>query len=208
MDDSSTVPTLVHAAEQGDPVAWKDLVHRYTPLVASVIQRFGLRGYDAEDVVQTVWLRLVEHLGDLREPRALPMWIIRITRNECLRLLRTSHRTEPFDPMNEREIADCADTPEFEERLVRVEHHQALLAAFAELPDQHRDLLLLLMAEPPVSYAEISRRLGIPEGSIGPTRARALKRLRECPSIARWRESGNETNGTGGEGRDRATLGR
>src|SRR5688572_30188836 len=107
MDDSSTVPTLVHAAELGDPVAWKDLVHRYTPLVASVIQRFGLRGYDAEDVVQTVWLRLVEHLGDLREPRALPMWIITITRNECLRLLRTSQRTEPFDPMNEREIADC-----------------------------------------------------------------------------------------------------
>jgi RNA polymerase sigma factor (sigma-70 family) len=208
MDDLPTVPALVQAAEQGDQAAWKALVDRYTPLVGSVIQRFRLRGYDAEDVVQTVWLRLVEHLRDLREPRALPMWIITITRNECLRLLRTSQRSQPFDPTDERETVECAETPELDARLLRAERHQALLAAFAELPDHQRELLLLLVAETPVPYSEISRRLGIPVGSIGPTRARALERLRACPLIAEWQESEHGSGSKGGGGHDFATLGR
>jgi RNA polymerase sigma factor (sigma-70 family) len=208
MDEEPTVPALVQAAEHGDEAAWRALVDRYTPLVASVVQRYRLRGSDAEDVVQTVWLRLVEHLGDLREPRALPMWIITITRNESLRLIRTSQRTQPFDPTDERETPTVAEQPDLDEALVRTQRHEALLAAFAELPDQQRELLLLLVAEPPVPYAEISQRLGIPVGSIGPTRARAIRRLRECPLIAEWQETGTGFSTKGGGGHDRATVGR
>src|SRR5687768_6246105 len=105
---TSDVTALVRAAGQGDQTAWADLVDRYAPLVASVVHGFRLPPHDAEDVLQTVWLRLVEHLGDLREPRALPMWIITTTRNECLRLLRRGQRSRPFDPLDEREPAALA----------------------------------------------------------------------------------------------------
>jgi RNA polymerase sigma factor (sigma-70 family) len=204
MADSSTVTGLVVAAERGDQSAWRALVDRYTPLVASIVQGFRLQAHDAEDVHQTVWLRLVEHLGDLREPRALPRWIITITRNESLRLLKTTGRTRPFDPLTEHETVDTADHVEPDQDLLKAAQHQVLLAAFAELPDHQRDLLLLLVADPPVPYAEISKQLGIPLGSIGPTRARALQRLRESPLIAEWRES----DPNGGGQRDIATLGR
>ncbi|MEU8664795.1 RNA polymerase sigma factor, partial [Actinoplanes philippinensis] len=85
MNESFDVTDLVAAAVDGDEAAWKDLVARFTPLVASVAHGFRLHGTDVDDVAQTVWLRLLEHLGDLREPRALPMWIITTSRNECLR---------------------------------------------------------------------------------------------------------------------------
>src|SRR5687767_4838404 len=138
MNDGPAVTALVQAAGEGDQTAWKALVARYTPLVVSVMQGFRLQGHDADDVSQTVWLRLVEHLDSLREPRALPMWIITITRNECLRLIKTSKRTRPFDPLDEREGIDQPDRVELDEHLLKVDRHQALLAAFAELPDHQR----------------------------------------------------------------------
>src|SRR3954453_7135998 len=123
MSDPLTVPELVSAAAQGDERAWRALVNRYTPLVASVTMGFRLHGHDLEDVVQTVWLRLVEHLGDLRDPRALPIWIITTTRNECVRLLKIGQRTRPFDPTVERVELRPAETVDFDERLVNAERH-------------------------------------------------------------------------------------
>lgn len=211
MDESPTVCQLVAAAGHGDEDAWQALVARYTPLVASVIHGFRLSRADAEDVGQTVWLRLVEHLDALRDPQALPAWVITTTRHECLRLLRSGRRTEAVDPtaghgeLDTAEAVRCeplarADLREPDEQVLRNERHHALLAAFAELPDYQRDLLLLLIDDPPVPYHEISRRLGIPVGSIGPTRARALQRLRECPLIADWRESTGSPDTLGGRG--------
>ncbi|MEU4423102.1 sigma-70 family RNA polymerase sigma factor [Actinoplanes sp. NPDC024001] len=179
MVDTSTVTALVAAAGEGDAGAWKALVERYAPLVASVIVKHRLFGADAEDVAQTVWLRLVEHLRDLREPRALPMWLITISRNECVRVLKAGRRLRPVDPTTENDIYS-GEATEPDQALLDGERNQILLAAFAELSDRHRELLLLLTADPPISYSEISRRLGVPVGSIGPTRARALRRLREC----------------------------
>ena len=207
MNDTLTVTALVQAAGEGDPGAWKSLVERYTPLVASVIVGYRLRGPDVEDVVQTVWLRLIEHLGDLREPRALPMWLITTARNECVRVLKAGQRTQLFDPLEERDDLLRGEDVDLDERLLAAERHQLLLAAFGELPEHHRELLLLLMADPPVPYAEISSRLGIPVGSIGPTRARALQRLRETPQFAASQKS-DRANGTRrGDGHDFATLG-
>ncbi|MDI6104928.1 sigma-70 family RNA polymerase sigma factor [Actinoplanes sp. NEAU-A12] len=218
MNESFDLTDLVPAAAGGDEAAWQSLVARYTPLVASVAYGFRMRGPDLDDVAQTVWLRLVEHLGRLQEPRALPMWIITTARNECLRQIKASRRTRPFDPVGEGTayagspaagLAPLAGAApgDPDEHLVRAARHQALLAGLAELPEHQRDLLLLLIEDPPLPYAEISHRLDIPIGSIGPTRARALQRLRACPQITGWLESPAGDSEKGARGHDHAELG-
>lgn len=181
MDDNIT--DLVHAAVDGDEDAWRRLVQRYLPLVKSVIRSHGLSEPDGKDVSQILWLRLVEHLKDLREPQALPGWIRTTTRNECIQLLRNARRAVPVGASVEPELVPV-DVRELDADLLRAERHQALLEAFAELPEHQRNVLVLLAADPPLSYVEISRRLSIPIGSVGPTRARALSRLRECAAVA------------------------
>jgi RNA polymerase sigma factor (sigma-70 family) len=212
VNETLSVPALVAAAADGDEAAWRDIVDRYTPLVASVAYTFRLTRTDIDDVAQTVWERLLQHLGDLREPRALPKWISTTTRNECLRVMRTGKRTRPYDPVGDGTVYDAVDnrTPaaEPDEELIRSGRHQALLAALAELPAHQRDLILLLIADPPLSYATISERLGIPVGAIGPTRARAIRRMRECPRIAEWRSETIDNGTEGGPGHDYAALGR
>ncbi len=181
-----TLAELVHAAAQRDKDAWDEIVVRFHPLVMSVTARYRLREQDAADVSQTLWLRLVQHLSTLREPAALPGWIVTTTRNECLRVLRIRQRTGTFDPLLEppRSRGPAEEPSQVDEDLMRDERHDALLGAFAELSGRHRELLELLLADPPVSYAEISERLDIPVGAIGPTRARALQKLRRSPALA------------------------
>lgn len=186
-----TIADLVQAAMAGDEDAWRQLVERYLPLVKSVIRSLGLFGQDAQDVSQILWLRLVEHLKDLREPRALPGWIRTTTRNECTQLLRNARRAVPVGASVEPETVTVT-AGELDADLLRAERHQALLQAFAELPEHQRKLLVLLTADPPLSYAEVGRRLGMPSGSIGPTRARALKNLRESAAVAGLIETNTE----------------
>ena len=104
---------IVAAAARGDQSAWNDLVERYTPLALSVIRRYRLAGHDAADVNQTLWLRLVEHLHEIRDPQALPKWIVTTTSNECLRLLRSARRTRPVDPLA-ADLAGEADQAELD----------------------------------------------------------------------------------------------
>jgi RNA polymerase sigma factor (sigma-70 family) len=186
MIDSADLVDLVAAAAAGDQAAWDQLVERFLPLVRHVVRSFRLAEHDVEDVSQLVWLRLVEHLGDIREPRALPGWISTTARNASLALLRARRTTTPI----EDDIIGFEEDPT--EALYREQRREALLQGLAELPERHRDLLLLLLADPPVPYGEISRRLGIPIGSIGPNRARALQKLRETRSMAALMQSGAE----------------
>jgi RNA polymerase sigma factor (sigma-70 family) len=182
MDQPRDVATLVDGARRGDQRTWDELVERFLPLVSAVIARHRLRGADAADVNQTVWLRLVEHLDGLREPRALPGWIATTTRHECLRSIDRSKRSFPVDP----QVPSCLDRAEDDDLivdLITLERQQALRAALTELPDGRRELLTLLLADPPLPYREISGRLGIPVGSIGPTRARALEQLRNSTAL-------------------------
>jgi RNA polymerase sigma factor (sigma-70 family) len=183
MDESSSVPDLVAAARDGDQNAWNAIVDRFLPLVTGVVARHRLFGADAEDVNQTVWLKLVEHLGRLREPEALAGWIATTTRHECLALLRRRSRCSPVDPGSygvfDRDPEQC----HLGDDLLREERHQALRDGLRELPEDRRRLLLMLISDPPPSYNEISRTLGIPVGSIGPTRARALDHLRSTGAI-------------------------
>jgi RNA polymerase sigma factor (sigma-70 family) len=180
--DEGPVSVLVAAALDGDHTSWNRLVERYTPLVLSIVRRHRLQASDAEDVVQTVWLRLVEHLGGIRQPAALPGWIITTARNECLHVIRNAKHVAPTD-LGEKGWPESVGDPAIDTDLLEDERHQALLIALAELPDRQRDLLLLLIEDPRLSYEEISHCLGLPVGSIGPTRARALARIRAHPTV-------------------------
>lgn len=187
MDTSDPLATLVPAAREGDQHAWNTIVDRFLPLVGAIIRRHRLSEADGDDVSQTVWLRLVEHLDALREPDALPGWIRTTTRNECLRLLAIRGRVRPVDPQDNGGFPDVAadGAAGLDEDLLAAERRQALREALAELPAGRRDLLLLLLTDPPLAYEEISARLGIPIGSIGPTRARALEQLRRTRAVRR-----------------------
>ena len=181
--ERTDVVLLVNAAQQGDEAAWGEIVDRYTPLVVSVVLRYRLSPAELQDVAQTVWLRLIEHLGDLREPRALPMWLITTAKREALRSAKASSRVRLTDPQDDDWSARFVIEDDQDADLVRDERQAALLEGFATLSPRQRELLMILSEDPPVPYAEISRRTGIPVGAIGPTRARAVARLRQTPAV-------------------------
>jgi RNA polymerase sigma factor (sigma-70 family) len=172
------VDILVKSALAGGELAWREIVRRYSPLVLSVCRRHGLSGSDADDVTGNVWLRLVVSLGTLREPAALPGWLATTSRNECLQLLR-ARRHDVLDGEVD-EVAPAVSVA----GLVAAEERAVVRAALATLPDRDRTLLTMLFADPPMPYAEISARLGMPVGAIGPTRQRCLARMRRVPSVA------------------------
>jgi RNA polymerase sigma factor (sigma-70 family) len=201
-DDDSPIDFLVAAAAEGNPEAWHELVDRYSHLLVSVIRRYRLSPAVTEDVAQTVWLRLVEHLSALREPRALPMWIITTGNREAMRVLTAEHRSQPHDPLSTVWSQSTAVNAEPDQELLRAERHEALLAGLAELPARSRELLLLMMHDPAPSYAEISRLTGIPVSSIGPTRIRALDRLRRTSPIRAHMSSSGQRAVSGGDRRD------
>ena len=174
---------LVTRAGTGDKQAWDMLVERYAPLIWSICCRYQL-GADAEDISQSVWLRLVGQLDKIRDPASLPGWLATTTRRECLRLLGAAR-----GPLADGYVVDAEAVPDeqartAEEELLTAERHAALREAFWDLPPCGQQLMLLLIEDPPVTYEEISARLGIPVGSIGPTRRRCLDKLRRHPAIA------------------------
>lgn len=175
----SPVPLLENAA-RGAEWAWRDIVGRYSSLVLSVCAQYRLGNADAQDVSGAVWLRLVANLTHIREPEALPGWLRTTTRHECLRLLRHQNRQVPTDDPLLGELTE----PAFDAGLVGAERRAAARHACARLPVRDRELLALLFCDPPKSYREISATLGIPVGSIGPSRARCLARVRRMPAIA------------------------
>lgn len=178
----TALPELVAAATSGDRAAWNSLVERFEPLVASVIRRYRLTESDGDDVRQTLWLRLVEHLKNLREPRALPGWIATTTRNEAWRVLSANRRVQQVDPQVDNRL-NKIDQAELDENLISLERRRAVHEGLLDLRSEHRELMLLLFADSKVSYQQLSLRLGIPVGSIGPTRARCLNRLQANTAI-------------------------
>jgi RNA polymerase sigma factor (sigma-70 family) len=145
--------------------------------------RHQLDRQSIDDIGQSVWLLLIENISRLREPAALPGWLATTTRRECLRALRASgrHGMEVPELVEQLPSSGSAD---IEQEIIGAELHAALRAAFAELPAGCRELLSMLISDPPLGYARISSKLGIPMGSIGPTRARCLARLRRSRSLA------------------------
>ena len=172
--DVGDLERTLTAAASGDASAWSVLRERYAARVRSVARRHRLASHDVEDVLQTTWLRLLEHADRIREPRALGGWLETTARRESLRLVDGARREWPTDQecMPEAEDAPPAESVSEDERCA------ALASALTALPLRHQELMSLLLAEPAPSYAEIARRLDMPIGSIGPIRARCLERLR------------------------------
>jgi RNA polymerase sigma factor (sigma-70 family) len=167
MRDDPVVTGLVTSARNGDKQAWEALVDRYAPLIWSICRSYRLGRAD--------------HLDRIRDPAALPGWLVTTTRRECGRIMRglqaAGNAPEPEKIPDEQ-------TRMAEDELLAAELSSALREAFAHLPPCCQQLLALLIEDPPVSYAEISARLGIPVGSIGPSRGRCLDKLRRHPAIA------------------------
>jgi RNA polymerase sigma factor (sigma-70 family) len=184
MFDDPTVVTLVLAARDGDAEAWNEIVERYAPLVWSVCRRYGLSRQDADDVGQTVWLSLFEHLGAIREPAALPGWLARTTRNECIRVLRLTGQRERTERSALPDQGADSEYDHVEDELERARLHLALREAFDQLRPECRELLSRLFREARPAYLRIGSELGMKVGSIGPTRQRCLAELRRSPTLA------------------------
>jgi RNA polymerase sigma factor (sigma-70 family) len=189
--------SLVYGSIDGDENGWNELVRRYAGLIAGVVRRYRIPDADIQDVSQLVWLRLIEHLRHIREPDALPGWIVTTTSRECQRWLRSTSRSLPIDPVVMSRLEAVEDR--VGESLLRAERRQVLVDAVAELEPHHRELLLLLLADPPCPYGEISRILRIPIGSIGPTRSRILDKLRATAAVRNYLQTTDGAAQTGGE---------
>ena len=173
---------LLAAAAAGNRPAWNNIVELFTPLVSSVVRRYRLTDSDGDDVRQELWLKLVRHLDDLREPRALPGWILTTTRNEALRVLRAQRRIDLVDPLIESQLGQVHSIA-LDEGLLQQERCQAMRTALGTLKVEHQQLILVAFADPDISYRQIGRWLGMPIGSIGPTRARCLEKLRNTAAV-------------------------
>ena len=169
---------LVEAARAGNSQAWDALVARFLNRVWAVARAHRLSAADAEDVVQVTWLRLVTHLDTIREPDRVGAWLATTARHECLRVLRKSGRQVLVGDEDRLEPTDVAPAP-VDARVLVTERDAALWHAVSTLSPKCQRLLRTLMADPEPTYEEVSSALDMPIGSIGPTRARCLKHLRE-----------------------------
>lgn len=176
VDDDAAA--LLARARDGDQAAWNTLVEQYTGLMWSVARAFRLDTATAGDAIQTTWLRLVEHLDRIQDPERLGGWLATTVRRECLQVLRRNTR-ERIAPGGDAGL-DAIDTEAepLDAALLADERDAALWRAFREIPDRCQRLLRVLIATPPPSYEQVAAALDIPIGSIGPTRARCLARLR------------------------------
>jgi RNA polymerase sigma factor (sigma-70 family) len=166
---------LVSDAASGDRDAWNALVREFGGMIWAVARAHRLNDADARDVSQATWLRLFEHLGKIREPARVGAWLATTARRECLRVLRGSERRVLYgDEAPEHESRDTAP----DDAVLLSERDVALWRSFRRLRESDQSLLRLLIADPAPGYEEIAAALDMPIGSIGPTRARALERLR------------------------------
>jgi RNA polymerase sigma factor (sigma-70 family) len=175
---------LIERCRAGDGSAWAALVHRYQRLVHAIVRRIGLDEHAAADVFQTVFSRLLEHLPRLTDPSRLQAWIVTTAKREALLQRRRGQRhvsmtredDEDGVTSTEWDLAD--ESPTAEHVLGELQQLNRMRHALEQLDPRSRDLIELLFRDDALPYEEVSRRLGIPVGSIGPTRARCLQKLR------------------------------
>ena len=195
MRDHLSLTDLVTRARNGDTQAWDALVDRYAPLIWSICRRYQLADADAGRAGHSVWAQLADQLDTIRDPAALPGWLATTTRRECGRTLRAAQGTHDAALAPDAPIVPGDHATAAEQELPMAERHMALREAFAHLPPCCQQLIILLTQNPPMSYAEVSARLGIPARSIGPTRRRCLDKLRRYPAIAALISADPQTTG-------------
>jgi RNA polymerase sigma factor (sigma-70 family) len=183
--DPDEISGLTRAAAGGDASAWAGLVERFGGLVWSVTRRYNLGAADAADVFQTAWLRLAEHICRLENPEHVGAWLATTARHESLRVARGAARVLPTDDAAVFDHGRIDDyTPELavldaEQEIIDSARTARVWCAYHQLTGRCRELLSVLMASPPPNYVEVAAALNMPVGSIGPTRARCLQRLRD-----------------------------
>jgi RNA polymerase sigma factor (sigma-70 family) len=170
---------IVSAAAAGDAAALRSLVDRFDRALRSVTRFYRLSQWDADDIIQTTWLAFLEHGRTLREPSAVSGWLMTTARRQSLRLLQRRMREQPTDDPT---LGDNLDGDPHDE-LLAAEQRAALLGALEELPLRKRRLMTLLVAKPDMSYEEVGETLGMPIGSIGPTRLRSISHLRDSSKL-------------------------
>lgn len=178
---------LVRRALEGDARAWELIVERHQSLLWWTARQFRLGSDDAADVVQLTWLRCLEHLHQLVDEAALGGWLVTICRRECYRLVTRRGAEVPLAEWEEERVAEGwfgGGSPDPCDLVARRDERARLRQAIEQLPARPRAVLHALLAEPDRGYAEIARELRVPIGSLGPTRNRALARLRADPGLA------------------------
>lgn len=178
---------LVRRALAGDARAWELIVERHQSLLWWMARQFRLGTEDAADVVQLTWLRCLEHLHQLTDETALGSWLVTICRRECCRLVSRRGAEVLLGELEEPRATSpdwfVAGAPDPCEVVSRADEHSRLRVAIENLPPRPRSVLTALLAGESEGYAEIARQLGVPIGSLGPTRSRALARLRADPGL-------------------------
>ncbi len=176
---------LVGRIRTGDGSAWRELVDQYEPLLRRLARQYRLSGQDAEDAIQLTWLRCLEHIDQITHADRLRGWLATVCRRESLRLA-TKRRREMA--LGEQTVTRLVDEGQEEHdpgaEMARRDERDRLSRAITALPEQQRRVLIELLKEEGRSYLDLSRRLGLPVGSIGPTRQRAIARLRQDPRLA------------------------
>jgi RNA polymerase sigma factor (sigma-70 family) len=175
-DRAIRVAALVDAARQGSDEALGQLVTEFSPLLWQVARAAGLGASDAEDVLQVTWMRLLEHLDDIRTPSALAGWLVVTTKREAWRVRAAGRRQLPADQESFAELPD--ERPGSEEQVIVEDQHRRLWAAFRQLSPRCQELLRIVAFVPRPDYATVAAELGMQIGSIGPTRGRCLAKLR------------------------------
>jgi len=176
---------LVAGIRTGDESAWRAMTGQYEPLLRWLARRCGLSAEDAGDAVQLTWLRCVEHIDQLTDAGKLHTWLVTICRRECIRMATRARREVPLEATDLTRLIDDGHEAcdPWAETALRDQCHRLYLAIMA-LPGRQRAVLVELLRREDQSYLDLSRRLGLPVGSIGPTRQRAVSRLRLDPRIA------------------------
>jgi len=170
------------AAKNGKENAWAALIDRLSNMIRTIARSYRLSYDDIGEITQTTWLRLIENADRIREPHAVGAWLAVTTRRECMKVTRARLREQSMDvEIVAESLGKGDDEPEMP--AVTRERCEALVRALDKLPVHQRLLLRALMAEPTPRYAAISLALELPIGSIGPTRGRALARLREDEAL-------------------------
>jgi RNA polymerase sigma factor (sigma-70 family) len=172
---------LVTGARRGDERAWAELVRRYDGALRAVAKGYRLGQSDVDEVVQTTWFRAVCRVSQLQHAYAIRSWLITTTRREAMRHLQRGVNEVPIDDPSVYERPDASVADALAER----EQHAAVREAVRRLSGRQRRLLAIMLDRPGVTYDEVSATLGMPIGSIGPTRERAIDKLRKDPGLAR-----------------------
>ena len=174
--DPAETADIVRRAAAGESAAWNRLVEIFMPVLRGTARRFRLSDGDAADVMQTTWLRLVQHIDRIEDPSRIGGWLVTTARREAMRVGAMRKQMIPTADVSLLDGADVA-VPTTAQGLMDQERDAVVRGLVSQLSERQQTFLAMLMADPALSYQEISRRLAMPIGSIGPTRARCLRKL-------------------------------